>query len=261
MNKIDLAYHEQERDLHARIEAHKRYASIKVEDVIEGLVRSNPPLRVCDLGCGSGNFSGLLSRRAAVYVGIDINEELLAKARETVIEESNFKAVFMKWDMNDPLPFVPGSFDLVFSAFSAYYVKSTLDLVRDCRQQLSDGGRLWILGPAPGNAVELDQISDVLFGRSATGKKVARLDRLRSEFVPVTELVFGRAALEEFDISLAFPSVDEYCKYYMAAPQFKELLKESSPKSHASVCKAIETLSSLKLTKKVLLIRAEKSNS
>jgi len=259
MNKTSLAYDEQEKDLAIRIAAHKNYASIKIENLIADFVCNKNRERVCDIGCGSGNYSSLLSKQAKIYVGVDINDELLRRARNTTIEASNNNSIFMKWDMNDSFPFVDQSFDLVFSAFSAYYVNDALQLVHRFHDLLNAAGNLCILGPAPGNAFELDQISRIVFGKSATNEKDARLNRIKNEFLPLTKKIFGGCVLKEFDISLVFPSVHEYSQYYMATPQFKELLTEGGAPDKSTVVGAVGKLSSLRLTKKVLLLGAERA--
>lgn len=261
MKNSNLAYNEKDKDLSIRIMAHKKYASIKIETLVTNFLHTKIRKRVCDVGCGSGNYTNLLAKQAKIYVGIDINNELLKKASNSAIEESSTNAVFMQWDCNNPLPFVKPSFDLVFSAFSAYYVSDAPQLVKGFYDLLVPGGALCILGPAPGNALELDQISEIVFGQSATAERDARLDRLKNEFTPLVDEMFSEHILQEFDISLVFPNVHELAAYYMATPQYKELLEESGFKNEVVIIDAVEQISSLRLTKKVLLLSADKARN
>lgn len=261
MKPNTLAYNEQHEDLHVRITAHKKYASLKTETLIEEFLANKKRARVCDVGCGSGNYTCPLARQADIYVGLDINEALLAKASETAIAESMANVVFMRWDMNRPFPFVAQSFDLVFSGFSAYYVDDASQLVKVFYDLLRPGGALCILGPAPGNAWELDRISEISFEKMATQEREARLDRMKNEFAPLVNQAFSSHSWMEFDISLVFPSVAEYTKYYMATPQYRELVKERGPRSYKTITDAVETIPGLRLSKKVLMLQTEKAQT
>lgn len=258
MNDSNLAYNEKDNDLSVRIAAHKKYASVKIETLITDFLRNKSYERVCDVGCGSGNYTGLLAKQARVYVGLDINNDLLKKAGDVSIEASSSNTIFMRWDINNSFPFINQSFDLILSAFSAYYVNDASQLVKGFYDLLAPGGMLCILGPAPGNASELDQISKIAFGKSATTEKDMRLDRLKNEFLPLINDMFSGHRMHEFDISLVFPNIHEFGKYYMATPQYKELSVERGPRNVGTIIDAVERISSLKLTKKVLMLGAER---
>lgn len=259
MKDTSLAYNEEDKDLRVRIAAHKKYASIKIETLVKDFLRTKPYERVCDVGCGSGNYTSLLAEQARIYVGLDISTTLLKKANDATAKGLRTKSLFIQWDLNKEFPFVKQSFDLIFSAFSAYYVNDASQLVRGFYDLLSPGGSLCILGPAPGNAVELDQISEIVFGKSATVEKDARLQRLKNEFAPLLEQIFSGYTFQECDISVVFPNAQEYGRYYMATPQYKELLKERGLKTEETIFDAVEKISGLRLTKKVLVLGAERA--
>jgi len=67
--------------------------------------------RVLDLACGVGGFSFLLEDYGFEVVGVDIDEEMIKKAREYK-KERNSNVVFMQADAKN-LPFDDNSFDYV----------------------------------------------------------------------------------------------------------------------------------------------------
>ncbi len=65
-----------------------------------------------DFGCGSGRSTRFLQKLGFHTVGVDISEEMVAKARE-FDPEGNYQVI----DEADFSQFESGSFDLIFSAF------------------------------------------------------------------------------------------------------------------------------------------------
>lgn len=55
---------------------------------------------VLDLGCGTGNLSGLLNERGYDVIGVDASEEMLSIAREKAIEESR-DILYLLQDMRE----------------------------------------------------------------------------------------------------------------------------------------------------------------
>jgi len=75
--------------------------------------------RVLDIGCGTGEFSRLLSKYAGEVIALDISEEMLAKARSMASQLTNItyvKADFMSYDIE------PESYDSIVTIATAHHL-------------------------------------------------------------------------------------------------------------------------------------------
>jgi SAM-dependent methyltransferase len=255
----NLGYNESPDTLDIRIRAHTQYSSLRVEDILEELIIRYPTKRILDVGCGSGNYSELFARHCFTYVGLDKNTDLLEQAQQKCQKLKLHNTLFVFGDMNDEFVFMPGSFNLVFYGYSAYYVDDAGSLIRRSKSILTSGGTLCLVGPIPGNAIELDLVSKALYGVSSSDEKEIRLGRLQKEFLPLIKEEFGECKVLEKEFSLIFPSAAEYAKYYLATPQYIELARHSGELALETVQVEIERLSTLKLTKKAVFLVAHKT--
>lgn len=78
-------------------------------DKIEACLTENS--RVLDVGCGHGEFTQRVTRRAKQVVGIDVVEGYIAAAKEA----SDKSVTFLVVDADKPLPFPENSFDIIYS--------------------------------------------------------------------------------------------------------------------------------------------------
>ncbi|WP_167784606.1 class I SAM-dependent methyltransferase [Ramlibacter rhizophilus] len=92
--------------------------------------------RVLDLGCAIGEQSRDLAARGAQVVGIDGNEELLARARSRGVPG----ATFTRGDIRDPQ--VQAPFDGIWASFVAAYFPDLPAVLSKWRELLRPGG--WI---------------------------------------------------------------------------------------------------------------------
>lgn len=120
-------------------------------DKVEQLVREalDRPLRVLELGCGSGHFG---RRLAALYRarGWDPAAHLLA-ADISLATYRNDDVPARVVDLNEPLPFADGAFDLVIAIEVFEHVRAPYDLLSRLRRVLAPGGRLIFTTPNVGN--------------------------------------------------------------------------------------------------------------
>ncbi len=72
--------------------------------------------RVLDAGCGPGLYAQELVARGAEVVGVDRSEAMLSLARERLGEVARL----LPADLDEPLPFADGCFDLVVCALAIH---------------------------------------------------------------------------------------------------------------------------------------------
>src|SRR5208282_837025 len=114
----------------------------------EALVRMalKPGDRVLDLSCGEGWATRLLSEAVAggegMAAGLDISEEMIARARASSRELEN---VLFAIGTADEIPWRDEYFDRVLCIESFYYYPDQEAVLRELYRVLVPGGRLFIL--------------------------------------------------------------------------------------------------------------------
>jgi DNA-binding transcriptional ArsR family regulator len=99
-----------------------------------------PPLRVADLGVGTGRLTRLLAEGARRCIAIDRDPAALA-ALPPSIEGREGR-------LEDP-PLAPGEVDLVVLSQSLHCVADPVATLRKCHAALAEGGRVAVLDLAP----------------------------------------------------------------------------------------------------------------
>jgi SAM-dependent methyltransferase len=95
-------------------------------------------LRVLDLGCGFGWFCRWASEHGAAGVtGIDLSENMLARAREQTTDRS---VTYVQADL-EQLDLPEAAFDLIYSSLALHYVEDAGRLFRTICRALVAGGR------------------------------------------------------------------------------------------------------------------------
>ncbi len=95
--------------------------------------------RVLDLGCGFGWFCRWARGKGAAHVeGIDVSENMLARARATTADAA---IVYSRADM-ERLALPVAAFDLVYSSLALHYVVDLEWLLSEAHQSLVPGGSL-----------------------------------------------------------------------------------------------------------------------
>ncbi len=95
-------------------------------------------LRVLDAGCGGGAHAAALVDRGAILTGIDASAGLLEIARRRL----GGRVQLMLADLNEPLPFEDGAFDLVIASLVMHYLADWSLPLSEFNRILSDSGRL-----------------------------------------------------------------------------------------------------------------------
>jgi SAM-dependent methyltransferase len=109
-------------------------------------------LSVLDIGCGAGGVDiALIEAHGAGFVtGIDVEDPVLDHAREFVAKRGLSDRIGLVKIAPGPLPFPPGTFDVVFSKDSIVHVPDKHALMRDVFRVLKPGGWFlasdWLIG-------------------------------------------------------------------------------------------------------------------
>jgi ubiquinone/menaquinone biosynthesis C-methylase UbiE len=106
---------------------------------LRAMLPAMPGLRVVDLGCGFGWFCRWAREAGAASVlGLDVSENMLARARETTRDPA---IVYERADL-ERLALPSGSFDLVYSSLTLHYLENLKSLFAETHRALVPGGHL-----------------------------------------------------------------------------------------------------------------------
>jgi SAM-dependent methyltransferase len=107
---------------------------------------------VLDIGCGAGGIDlALVQTHGAAYVtGIDVEDPVLVRARQLVSARGASHSIGLVKVAPGPLPFPPGTFDVVFSKDSIIHIPDKHALMAEVFRVLKPGGRFlasdWLIG-------------------------------------------------------------------------------------------------------------------
>ena len=251
-----MRYTESVADLDARIRAHKLYSAATVESIVEDRLAqlAEPPL-LLDLGCGNGNYYPLFAARSRQYVGIDINEPLLA----SFLERHRQGQLLIRASMDELPQFVSGCFDAIYAIYSIYYTEQPDRLIAELARILRSDGQLVILGPGRSpHAPEIAAFLAANGGGSAQGApKSVRIERFHTDIVSQVERHFRDVRVEEVDTSLRFPDADEWATYVSATPEVRERLPQLDDASlQAAAAAHAGRVEGLRISKSMLTLTA-----
>lgn len=250
-DNFDYSYIESNEALKIRINAHKNYSKFSLEDYIEQNY-SFVGKYIIDIGCGNGNMTGLLSKEAMLYIGIEKNKELLYEAYSKF--SSYPYLFFIMQDMDSDLFLPHDLFDYIFFIYSSYYSNNPKILFNNLKKNLKKNGRLILIGPTKNNAVEIEDFCLQLFNFKNVSEK--RAIRLESEFKPLLDELGYNTELLKINFDLIFPNASEYLKYIMSTLQYRNSYNGTFDKNIAD--DLLFEKYRLKLTKEVITICAKK---
>jgi 2-polyprenyl-3-methyl-5-hydroxy-6-metoxy-1,4-benzoquinol methylase len=112
--------------------------------------RMDPPAKVLDLGCGTGNLAAHLAARGYQVTGCDIAEEMLMEAQSAYSDLVEWVQLPVNWTR---LPFEDGAFDALVASSVLEYVADLPDVLRELARMLQPGGVLLFTAPNVANRV------------------------------------------------------------------------------------------------------------
>lgn len=102
--------------------------------------------RLLDAGCGTGNCLEQAARWPEVQaVGMDSSQAMLKRAVNKLKESDN--TVLQAGDLDQPLPFEEGVFDVVVCVNALYSTKNPFFTLLQLNRVLTEGGRLVLVTP------------------------------------------------------------------------------------------------------------------
>ncbi|AGL03435.1 class I SAM-dependent methyltransferase [Desulfoscipio gibsoniae] len=117
-----------------------RFADRVEKDAVLGYLEIKDGMSVLDIGCGTGNYTLLLSRQGLRVTGLDISPGMLARARAKA-EEAHLDVELLQGDAT-ALPFGDNSFDAVLSVSALEFMPHPDKVLREAYRVLKPGGRL-----------------------------------------------------------------------------------------------------------------------
>ena len=141
-----VLYQDQKPELAEQRSAHE------IATITPRLVSGRGPVRVLDVGCGTGRWAMTLADDAETYLGLDFCPEFLDEARSAtgaLAKPGRFS--FAHADLSKGLPdaVAPGSFDTVVMAGVLLYLNDddALRVLRQLGERLAPGGRIYLREP------------------------------------------------------------------------------------------------------------------
>ncbi len=238
---MDISYQETQDRLASRIRAHKLFGNFEIGEWIDAFLSRYTPRRVLDLGCGDGNHLGLFLRHVGpegTVTGIDRDGGLIARARERHAGADRLS--LHVGSMDERLPFADGAFDLCMANFSIYNARDAAFTLGELLRVLEPGGELVMIGPAPGNVMELYEFNEKVTGRRVDEKTLRRTERIVKEILPLALQIFGRVRAEVLNSVLSFPDAQEFVRYFCSTLLYEEIAEREgySPADLIAHCPA-----------------------
>jgi 2-polyprenyl-3-methyl-5-hydroxy-6-metoxy-1,4-benzoquinol methylase len=141
-----------------------------------------PGKRVLDLGSGSGGIAYMLASLGADVLGVDIQENTIARLNREVAKETELKLKFEVADLNR-VEFPANSFDVVVSWNTFHHIKETDHLISVIKKALKPDGVFVLL--------EHDHRHSLLRNILAAGFWI--ILPTREKFLAKLKLIFARA--------------------------------------------------------------------
>ena len=104
-----------------------------------------PGLRVLDLGCGEGGFAAAAAGEGAEVIGVEVAQAAVDRA-----VRAHPGLDFQRVEIDGPLPFEDGAFELVWASEVIEHVADTARWLSEVRRVLAVGGLFLVTTPSHG---------------------------------------------------------------------------------------------------------------
>lgn len=174
------------------------YAPAAVDAVLEGL---EPPVRVLDVGCGTGIFTRLLAARGARVAGVDPSHDMLEQARRAPPPDGDGDgdgAVEYRLGTAESTGLPDASRDLVVCA-QAFHWFDAARALKELHRVLLRGGRLALVWNTRDEGDAFTAEYDAVVKRAqAAAKEVGRKVEVTREADPTAGGWFADARVQSF---------------------------------------------------------------
>lgn len=157
-----------------------------IKDFLRGIVSGKNPMRILDVGCGSGIFlcSAHDANPHATGLGLDVDEDAVRQARSNLAGWGiGGRFHVLHGDIRRPPGEVAGTFDLITLFNILYYFpeQDRVALLDGMRAMLSPGGRLAIAINCRGNRMDIGAANLNMVNCSLKGlSRLPSLDEIES---------------------------------------------------------------------------------
>ncbi len=118
--------------------------------------------KILDVGCGNGHFIDIVEHKFKEFYGIDISKIRIKKAKEKFNKKKRNKYHFVKYDVDEGLPFKNSFFDVVSCIAILEHVFNPPNLVEEIKRVLKPKGIFLLQVP---NFAWLPHRIQLLFGK------------------------------------------------------------------------------------------------
>ena len=119
-----------------------------VEGAVADFAGQHPNDRVLEVGCGTGHWLRLISRRGIRAAGLDASAGMLARA-----QAHDRRSALVRGEA-EALPWTDGSFDRLFSVNALHHFRDRRAFFVNARRVLRRGGRVMTIGLNPHTEVD-----------------------------------------------------------------------------------------------------------
>jgi len=155
-----------------------------IDTYLREFARGKGPLRILNVGCGTGGTVPLLERLGQVC-NIDVSEDAIAIMKQAGYEAFQVDGV--------DLPYPDGSYDLVVACDVLEHIDDDASALREWRRVLRDGGGILLTVPAyqwlwSGHDVNLHHVRRHTAGSIRRLAKTARLGLIKDSYAFLSSL-------------------------------------------------------------------------